>query len=227
MYDLIGNFSAPRMAWMFEIFHKGSTFLLDTFPEYLSSVGEKAAFDTKEYKSMDEYLKETVSISNQNPVFAAPEMDASRVILFEELQSIVTNKAELENYILLDARSFGRFSGKDPEPRPGLSSGHVPGAVSLPFPEVLESSEGGFNRFKSPEELLEIFAKRGVTKQSVEEKQVIVMCGTGVSACVLERALRVAGLADGGSASKLVKVYDGSWTEWAMRAPKELVVIDE
>lgn len=223
VYDAVGNFSAPRMAWMLELFNKNSTFLLDTFPEYLSSVGESKALDTQKYSSLEAYSEATNTNTSAAGAasFSSSGIDESRVVSFEEMVEIVKDKDQLSKHIILDARPNGRFTGTDPEPRPGLSSGHVPGAKSLPFGEVLNQEKEGFNKFKTPEELIKIFEKRGVTKESLADKQLIVMCGTGVTACVLERAARIAGLATEG---KKTKVYDGSWTEWAMRAPKELIV---
>src|ERR1700691_393176 len=99
---------------------------------------------------------------------------------------------------ILDARSNGRFAGTLPEPRPGISSGHMPGATSIPFTELV--AEG---RLRPAEELRRIFAAK-----SVDMKQPITTtCGSGVTAAVIALGLEVAG-------AKRVSLYDGSWAEY-------------
>ena len=104
--------------------------------------------------------------------------------------------------LIIDARSAGRFDGTAPEPRPGLPNGHMPGAANIPFTELL-SPEG---TMLPPEQLRARFERAGVDG----ERPVILSCGSGVTACVLALGLVRAGLPEG-------SVYDGSWTEWALR----------
>lgn len=229
VYDSIGIFSATRIAWMFELFHLGPTFVLDTFPEYLAAVGPEAAFDTKAYSSIAEYNQATATATatagdgTSSSVFVSSDFDSDRVLSYEQVVEIATDKDFKEKYIILDARPYGRFTGKDPEPRAGLRSGHIPGAASLAVVEVLHGPDN-FNKFKSPEELNKAFAAKGVTKESLKKKQLVLMCGSGVTACIVERAARVAGLTGHEPSATRAKVYDGSWTEWAARAPDELIV---
>jgi len=100
---------------------------------------------------------------------------------------------------LLDARSGGRFGGTEPEPRPGLRGGHIPGARSLPFAELT----GPDGTMLSPEEIRRRFRSAGTDL----DRPVILSCGSGVTACVLALGLEVAGQHD-------YAVYDGSWSEW-------------
>ncbi|GBQ90758.1 thiosulfate sulfurtransferase [Acetobacter nitrogenifigens DSM 23921 = NBRC 105050] len=102
--------------------------------------------------------------------------------------------------IILDARARGRFEGTAPEPRPGLSSGHIPGAASLPFGELL----GADKRFLPPIELNERLARAGATGAA----PVIATCGSGMTASVIAVAIEAAGLPP-------AAIYDGSWAEWA------------
>jgi thiosulfate/3-mercaptopyruvate sulfurtransferase len=104
--------------------------------------------------------------------------------------------------LIIDARSAGRFDGTAPEPRPGLPNGHMPGAANIPFTELL-SPEG---TMLPPEALRARFERAGVDG----ERPVILSCGSGVTACVLALGLVESGLPEG-------SVYDGSWTEWALR----------
>lgn len=194
VYDAIGNFSAPRALWMLRAFQHEKAVLLDNFPLYKKEglpleSGEPEKVEPSDYKS--------------------PGIDPEMVIAYEDLREIVCDNDKKSQYNMLDARPKVRFDGKDPEPRPGVKSGHVPGAVSLPFPQVLNPDT---KEFKSPEELKKIFSE-----VSSPDKQTIVMCGSGVTACVLENALRVSG------EDKKIRVYDGSWSEWGQRADDNLV----
>ena len=102
--------------------------------------------------------------------------------------------------LVIDARSAARFTGAEPEPRPGLPGGHMPGASNIPSGSV---AAGG--RMLSPTELRQIFEAAG----DDGTRPVITTCGSGVTATVLTFARTVAGLPPGA-------VYDGSWTEWAL-----------
>lgn len=135
----------------------------------------------------------------------------NQVIEFDELVDLVENEGLKSDYILFDARSADRFYGRVPEPRPEISSGHVPGALSLPFKEVLDAN----GHYKSKEELLALFKDKFGLDLSApfDKKGIIVMCGTGVTAVILRLAIEK--VAD----DIPIRVYDGSWTEWAQRAP--------
>lgn len=100
---------------------------------------------------------------------------------------------------VLDARSRGRFAGTEPEPRPGLRAGHIPGAKNLPYTE-LTAPDG---LLLSPGALREKLLAAGLDLA----KPVITSCGSGVTACAVALGLEVAGVTDW-------SVYDGSWAEW-------------
>ena len=106
------------------------------------------------------------------------------------------------NALILDARAKGRFDGTAPEPRPGLPSGHMPGARSLPFNELLNADF----TMKDAATLGARFAAAGADGAT----PIVTSCGTGVTACILALGLKQAGLGD-------AAIYDGSWTEWASR----------
>ncbi len=110
---------------------------------------------------------------------------------------------------VVDARSPGRFEGKDPEPRKGLRSGHIPGSVNLPYPSVLDPED----KTLLPAEVLAArFAEAGLDLS----KPITATCGSGVTAPVLAFALHLLGHEE-------AAVYDGSWAEWGSReeAPVE------
>lgn len=99
---------------------------------------------------------------------------------------------------IVDARPAGRFNGQVAEPRPGLRSGHIPGALNVPWTELVINGE-----LKTTDELNEIFARQGVDF----ERPIIASCGSGVTAAVVVLALTTLGVNG-------VSLYDGSWSEW-------------
>ena len=99
---------------------------------------------------------------------------------------------------VLDARPGDRFKGVAPEPREGLSSGHMPGASSVPASSLLNAD----GTLKSADELKDIFVDH------LEKPNLTASCGSGVSAAIILLALFRLGRDD-------VALYDGSWTEWA------------
>jgi thiosulfate/3-mercaptopyruvate sulfurtransferase len=100
---------------------------------------------------------------------------------------------------VVDARSRGRFEGSEPEPRPGLRGGHIPGARSLPYGELV----GAEGTLLAPDDLRSRFALAGVDLS----RPIVASCGSGVSACALVLALYRLGIEN-------AAVYDGSWSEW-------------
>jgi len=100
---------------------------------------------------------------------------------------------------IVDARGRGRFEGTDPDPRPNVAVGHIPGAKNLPLTELYRDD----GTFKSEEELREAFAEARVDPES----PFIASCGSGVTA----NSLIFAAKQLGGRGHKL---YDGSWSEW-------------
>jgi len=104
--------------------------------------------------------------------------------------------------LMLDARSAERFNGSAPEPREGLKSGNIPNSISLPYTEVLSNG-----KFKSKIELTSLFQKYKENK-----KPLVFTCGSGITACIIL-------LACDAILSNKKSVYDGSWTEWALKNP--------
>ena len=119
-------------------------------------------------------------------------------LLLRELDQIRANLTQRREQ-LVDARSAGRFAGREPEPRPGLRGGHIPGSRNVPYSELVREN----GTLRSLPELRHAFAGAGVDL----ERPVVTTCGSGVSAGVLSLALYQLGLPD-------VPVYDGSWSEW-------------
>jgi thiosulfate/3-mercaptopyruvate sulfurtransferase len=119
----------------------------------------------------------------------------------ERREEVVTKQQILvgDGAPLLDARGAGRFEGTEPDPRPGVAAGHIPGARNLPF-ALLYNEDG---TFKSPDELRRLFAEAGIDAA----KPFTASCGSGVTANSLIFAAHLIGR-DGN------RLYDGSWSEW-------------
>jgi thiosulfate/3-mercaptopyruvate sulfurtransferase len=100
---------------------------------------------------------------------------------------------------IVDARDAERFAGKAPEPRPGLRSGHIPGAHNLPYGKLLNKD----GTLKSAPEIERTFEEAGVDLS----KPVVTSCGSGITASVLALGLAQIG-------HRKTAVYDGSWSEW-------------
>ncbi|EOC1351366.1 3-mercaptopyruvate sulfurtransferase [Cronobacter dublinensis] len=102
---------------------------------------------------------------------------------------------------IVDARPAARFNAEADEPRPGLRRGHMPGALNVPWTELVVKGQ-----LKTTDELHAIFAHQGVNLH----RPIITSCGSGVTAAVVTLALATLGASD-------VTLYDGSWSEWGGR----------
>mgnify|MGYP001943749260 FL=1 len=111
----------------------------------------------------------------------------------------VAAASKLGDHQIIDARSPSRFRGDEPEPRPGLRAGHIPGARNVPF-ATLYNPDG---TMKEPDALRAAFEAAGVDL----DRPAITTCGSGITAATLALALERIGKRDW-------SLYDGSWTEW-------------
>jgi thiosulfate/3-mercaptopyruvate sulfurtransferase len=178
VYDHMGLLSAARVWWNFRAMGHDEVYVLDG--------------------GLPRWIAEDRPLS-RGPVTSVPQTftPVFRPALVRDLRQV---EAGLAGGIqVLDARPRGRFQGTEPEPRPGVPSGHMPGARNTPHAELLEDGA-----LKSKAALQALFKGEGVDV----EKPVITTCGSGVSAAIIALALARLGKWD-------APVYDGSWTEWA------------
>jgi thiosulfate/3-mercaptopyruvate sulfurtransferase len=183
VYDARGLFSAARVWWMFRVMGHDDVFVLDGgLPAWIASGGE---------------VEDGPSVPRQERHFTARYHGDLVRGLADMRVAVETGAAQI-----LDARPRGRFEGLEPEPRPNLRGGRMPGALNLP-PALLFEKDG---RMKSRAALAQIFAEAGLESG----KPVICTCGSGVSAATLALALARIGRWE-------VPVYDGSWAEWGGR----------
>lgn len=181
IYDGSGLYSAPRVWWTFRIFGARNVFILDGgLPGWKA---ERRPTEGGEVRRPKQRFK--------------AEMNTGAVAMVTDVQIALNNNSAQ----VLDARSAGRFAGREAEPRAGLRSGHMPGAINVPFTDIVENG-----RLVSPDRIAQVFEKAGADPQ----KPIITSCGSGVTAAILALGLDAIG-------ARPARIYDGSWSEWGGR----------
>ena len=178
VYDQHGLLSAARLWWSLRAMGHGAVSVLDGGLPKWRAEGQ--------------------------PVGSGEPAPTSATFTPRPVPALVRDRAAVEQALqtgeqVVDARPSPRFRGEAPEPRPGLASGHMPGARNLPS-SALFAADGAM--LPAPE-LAAAFAKAGVDL----DRPVTASCGSGITACLLALALARLGRWD-------AAIYDGSWAEW-------------
>jgi thiosulfate/3-mercaptopyruvate sulfurtransferase len=185
VYDGSGtNLSAPRAWWMFRVFGHDRVAVLD------------GGFGT--------WIREGRPVETGGTAERAPGRFTARfdpALVRDAAAVLALGKTRAAQVV--DARSAARFAGTEPEPRPGLRGGHIPGSRSVPYHSLVDDA----GRMRPAGELRRLLEDAGVEAG----RPVVTSCGSGVTACAVALAVEVAGMAP-------AAVYDGSWTEWGGRS---------
>ena len=183
VYDSTGLFSAARVWWLFRYMGHFDIAVLNG--------------------GLPRWIAEGRPVSDEIPSLTRRHMTARvQSYMVRDVSEVARASADGGAQIV-DARPSGRFLGREPEPRPGLRRGHIPGALNVPF-ETLVGPDG---TVKDRNELEAVFSSAGVDTQ----RAVITSCGSGVAAAAASLALEVIGHRSHG-------LYDGSWSEWGARS---------
>jgi thiosulfate/3-mercaptopyruvate sulfurtransferase len=188
VYDGSGaNMSAARVWWMFRAFGHARVAVLDGGLAKWRAEGRTL---------------ERGDVSLPPARFTAREIAEGAV---RDLASLLRSGERGDEQIdeqIVDMRSAGRFAGEEPEPRPGLRGGHIPGSRNLPYASLVQAD----GTLLPPEALRHRITAAGVDPA----RPIVATCGSGVSACALILALHRLG-------HDRVALYDGAWAEWGGR----------
>jgi thiosulfate/3-mercaptopyruvate sulfurtransferase len=184
--DKSGANAAARVWWMLKAFEFEKVQVLD-------GGFQNAEKEGLEFSSGEETFEKTEFIKKDKWLLP--------VSTLEDVENELTNHSST----VIDIRDAYRYKGES-EPI-DLVAGHIPGAINIPFSENLDEN----GNFLKPEVLKEKYSK--LLKDKPEN--LIIHCGSGVTACHTILALDYAGF-------NIPSLYVGSWSEWSRREGKQI-----
>lgn len=177
---------ASRLWWLLRYMGHDKTALLD---------GGFAAWKAAEYAV-------TNTIPDPIPGHFIPNIKPEMVVDIETVKA----RKDLPKVVLIDSRENERYLGIR-EPIDPVA-GHIPGAVNYPWQEVTDAQ----GKVKSSAEQQQRWQENKGKIPPIEGEEIIVYCGSGVTACVNLLSLEIAGI-------KTAKLYAGSWSDWCSYLP--------
>ncbi|MFK8044193.1 MAG: sulfurtransferase [Crocinitomicaceae bacterium] len=181
IYDNRGIYTSPRAWYLFKSMGHQNVFVLNGgLPAYKAQGFILDSLKTKSEKQ-----------SNYKSAF-----NPSTVKSYNQIVELLSDR----HYCIIDARSSGRFTGNEAEPRPEIKSGCIKNSINLPYVKVLKN---GF--YRSKDELNEL-----ISSLNIHNKELIFSCGSGITACIILLAAEIVN-------DNPKSLFDGSWTEWATR----------
>ena len=181
IYDQEGFFCSTRTWLMFKIYGHQKVLILNG--GYLSW---KKKFKTEKY--IKSYSKTAYKVFKKNKIIFSKK----------EVKNILGNI----EFQVIDARPKKRFDGIEAEPRKNVIRGNIQGSINIPFNSINKSG-----KILSNDKLKKILYKN----EELRKKKIIVLCGSGVTACNIIFALHKI------QHQRSIFLYDGSWSEWGIK----------
>ncbi|WP_333825572.1 sulfurtransferase [Pinisolibacter sp.] len=182
VYDGAGIASAPRVWWMLRHYGAKNVRILEG--------------------GFERWMRERRPMDRDDPLPPKPSVFHATIdpTMLTDMATVARHLAE-KTATVIDTRPTDRFTGEAPEPREGIPSGHMPGALGI--------AAGGFVKGL---DLVDEATVRSVLAGVDLEKPIVCTCGSGVTASILWLALVAIGVPE-----ERLTLYDGSWSEWATR----------
>ncbi len=179
VYDSVGLFSAARVWWLFRLFGKEDVAVLDG--------------------GLPKWKAEGRPLEDMPPILRDRHFTARRNAGLVRDVTQVAATAKLGDAQIVDARAPSRFRGEEPEPRPDLRAGRIPGSRNVHYASLLNPD----GTMKDEAGLRAVFEAAGVDVGA----PVVTTCGSGITAAIVSLALERLG-------NRRHALYDGSWAEW-------------
>ncbi|KAF8523064.1 Rhodanese-like domain-containing protein [Hysterangium stoloniferum] len=233
LYDTHGVFSSPRALFMFRAFsHTNSSVLNGGLPRWVDE-GHQVETGSESHAS--------------GPTVSYPTPTLNPAVVKSYAQMVTNSALQRSDSVadlVVDARARGRYLGADPEPRPGLPSGHIPNSFSLPFnhfvqprasayPAILEAHPSypykSYTTLRTPDEITEQLTQAVGVEYAGQilngQRSAVATCGSGMTAAVLWLGISSVWEAQGRDFT--MGIYDESWTGYAARAESKIITGEE